>query len=169
MEPLAQLVLYVLVGLVLATAVGCAVALLRVILPGLARQSDRSLATLSAKRLIVVGALPLVGALLVLAALHAWALPPAAALLVVVPVGLLLVAGAMAALPKAGGDLVPGLRSPLARAVTGAVALGFALVTWAFQPLGLLVTSLIAAWFLGAGIGTVVPARGERPAEPPLT
>jgi hypothetical protein len=153
------------VGLLFWVGVGCAIALVRIVLPGLAGAADRSLAALSTSRLVVSGVLPIVGALLVTWAIAEAKVLPAVALLVWIPLCLLFFAGATAALPrigerlaKAGGDL-----SLVRRCVAGALAVGFASLTWLFWPLGLLVTLLLAGWILGAGLGLLAGRAVDRP------
>jgi hypothetical protein len=159
-DPLHALAAIVLVFFV-SIAVGCALAVLRVVLPGLARAADASLEGLGTARLFLMGVLPLIGAILLAQGAHALGLPAlvwVVGLGVALPVALLLLLGALAAVPHLGGRLLAssaGERSLLVRASVGGLALGLAGVTWLLPPLGALVTLLVAGWFLGAGLGTL--------------
>lgn len=167
-EHLLEVLLYVLVGLLGSVGVGAALALLRVILPGLAGAADRSLAATGTRRLLLMGALPVLGAALLgraVEALGAPALQFAYLLLIVVPLGLALVLGAMAALPHLGERLLERgtPRSALARSAGGGVALGLAATTVWVAPLFALVALVLLGWLLGIGLGAVV-GRSPRPA-----
>jgi hypothetical protein len=153
--PLANLVVALLGALLLSVGTGCALALLRIVLPGLAGRADRSLASLGAGRLVVTGVLPLVGALVLSAVATNAGAPPALALAWWIPLLLLAVAGAMAALPHAGERLLRAgsQASLLARAAVGGLVVGLAMATWFLPPLGLLVTLLVAGWLVGIGLG----------------
>jgi hypothetical protein len=155
-------------GLLLA-AVGCAgagaaVALLRVVLPAVARAADDALLLVSTSRALASGVLPLVGAMLVSWGLAGAGLPPAWGLVVWLPVLLLTVLGALAAVPHVGERLLAAgasVRSPLARAVFGAWAIGLAHATWVLPPVGLLVSLATAGWCLGVGLGIVAKGRNR--------
>jgi hypothetical protein len=152
---LANLLAVVLLALVLCVGVGCALALLRVILPGLARAADRSLGGLGATRLFVSGVLPLVGALVLAAVLADAGAPHGLVLVVWAPLLLLAVGGATAGVPHVGERLLRrgAEASLLARAVAGGLVVGLAMATWMLPPLGLLVTLLVAGWLVGIGLG----------------
>ena len=53
--------------------------------------------------------------------------------------------------------------SPLARAALGGLVVGLALTSWIIPPLGLLVSVLLSAWFVGIGLGALIrrTARAE--------
>jgi hypothetical protein len=161
-------------GLILAAlgfaGAGAAVALLRVVLPGVARAADDALLLVSTSRALVSGVLPLVGAMLVSWGLAGAGLPPAWSLLVWIPVLVLTVLGALAAVPHVGERLLAtgaSVRSPLARAVFGATAIGLAHATWVLSPLGLLVSLTTAGWCLGVGLGIVAKGRNRAAIIPP--
>lgn len=164
-QHLLEVLLYAVVGLIACAGVGAALAVLRVVLPGVAGAADRSVAATSTRRLLLMGALPVLGAALLgraVEALGAPALGVAYALLVVLPLGLALVAGAMGAVPWLGERLLERgtPRSPLARAAGGAVALGLAATTAWLPPLFALVALLVLGWLLGIGLGAL---GGRRP------
>lgn len=167
-EQLATLALYVLAGLLLSAGFGTAMAVLRVIVPAAATAADRSLGRASTRRLLLAGVLPLLAAALLGRALEALGSPAlllAYLLLIVVPLALALLLGALAAVPHLGERLwergTP--RSALGRAVGGGVALGLAATTLWIQPLFALVGLLLGGWLVGIGLGTVF----GRPATPP--
>jgi hypothetical protein len=151
--------------LLFLTGIGCAVGVIRVVLPGLARATDRSLAAAGTGRLVLAGVLPLVGAVLLLWAIHAAGLPGAVALVLALPLLLLAVLGATAAVPHLGARLLRGGESTslLARCVVGALVAGLSLATWALQPLGILVSLLLFGWMVGIGMGLFLRARDEVP------
>jgi hypothetical protein len=149
------------VGAVFFAGLGVATAVLRVVLPRLARAADASLAGLGTARMAVTGILPLVGAMLLTAAAAPAGAGGVVAIVVWLPIGLLTVAGSMAAVPHLGGRLLKsGADASLfARSAVGGIAVGLAMATWAVQALGLLVSLLLLGWFLGAGIGLLFPRR----------
>ena len=157
----------VLLAILFAIGIGCLVALLRVVFPGPARKADAALQRLGTGRLLLTGLLPTVGIALLGAAAgatHVQALVAVWAVVLLLPAALLMIVGALAAVPHLGAALLKGRedRSLLARCVVGTVVLGFALgASAALKPLGLLVAMIVAGWFLGAGLGVVF-----RPASP---
>jgi hypothetical protein len=160
--PLVNLVVALLGALLLSVGTGCAAALVRLILPGLAGRADRSLASLGGARLVVTGVLPLVGAL-VLSAVASNVGTPSLSLVLWVPLLLLAVAGAVAALPHVGERLLRAgpEASLLARATVGGLVVGLAMATWLLPPLGLLVTLLVAGWLVGIGLGGLWAPNGS--------
>jgi hypothetical protein len=168
-EALLGVLLYVVVGVVLSAGVGAALAVLRVVLPGLSRAADRSLAGVTTKRLVLSGLLPLLGAALLARAVEALGDPTlgyVVGLLVLVPLILFVVLGAMAALPHLGERLLERgtPRSALARAVGGGLVVGLAATTIWVPPLFALVALLVGGWLLGIGLGA---ALGRAPIAPP--
>ena len=164
-ETLLAVLLYVALGLLVAAGVGAAVATLRVILPGLASAADGALLGTRGKRLFLMGVLPLLGvALLTQVVVHAGhpTLGTLFGVLVLVPTGLLIVLGLLAALPHLGERLLERRhpRSPLARAVGGGVALGLCATTAWMPPFFALLLLLLGGWLLGIGLAT---ALGRRP------
>ena len=162
MTPLANLVVALAGALLLSVGTGCAAALLRLIVPGVAARADRSLASLGGARLVATGVLPLVGAL-ALSAVATNAGAPSLTLVLWVPLLLLAVVGAVAALPHVGERLLRAGQgaSLLARATVGGLVVGLAMATWILPPLGLLVTLLVAGWLVGVGLGTLWDPRRE--------
>jgi hypothetical protein len=168
-QVLLGVLLYVTIGFVLSAGVGAALAVLRVVMPGLSRAADHSLAGVTTKRLVLTGLLPLLGTALLMRAAQALDNPTVGwvvGLLVVVPVILFLVLGAMAAVPHLGERLLErgAPRSALGRAIGGGVAVGLAATTLWVPPLFALVALLVGGWLLGIGLGA---ALGRRPAALP--
>jgi hypothetical protein len=160
---------FVLVGI--GAGLGAALALLRVVLPGVARAADRSLEGLGTWRMLLTGLLPILGALLVATAVEASdsaVLRGALGLLVFLPGVLLAVAGAMSGVPFLGRRLLARGEEvgPLRQAMVGGAVLGLATVTFWIKPLGLAVALLVESWFLGIGLGTLLGRRSPSPAEP---
>jgi hypothetical protein len=158
-DPVRVLVVLVLLALGVV-GFGCALAVLRVILPHVASATDRSVQAMGTGRLLAMGVLPLVGAALLGAGVGQVGAPVLGwvyLLVVAVPLVLLVLAGAAAGVPHVGGALLlrGEERSPLARSVVGALVTALAMATWVWPPLGVLVTVLIVGWFLGAGLGAV--------------
>lgn len=148
-------------GLVAAAGVGCAVALVGAVVPRLKDGVDASARAAPAGRLWLVGCLALGGVLLALGALAkvgVAAVSVVAAIALGVPTLVLLLVGALGAIPLLGerllGDAGP-TASPLRRSVTASVAIGLGLLP-AFVPmlvpLGFLVGLVALAWPLGVGI-----------------
>lgn len=167
-EQLATLALYVLVGLLLSAGFGAAVAVLRVIVPPAAAGADRSLAHASTRRLLLAGVVPLLAAALLGRALEALGSPAlmlAYLVLVVVPLALALLLGALAAVPHLGERLLERgtPRSALARSVGGGVALGLAATTLWIQPLFALIALLLGGWLVGIGLGTLLGRPSAHP------
>jgi hypothetical protein len=160
-EQLLTILLVVVLSLIGSVGFGAVALLLRAILPGVGRAADASLARLGTRRLLLVGILPLVGAALLARAVHASdnrTVEGLYALLVALPLALATVVGAMAALPHLGGQVLrSGLEaSPLARASVGGLVTGLAMVSWLLPPLGVLVSALVAGWWIGIGLGGLV-------------
>lgn len=176
-ETLLTVLLYVVLGVLVAAGVGAAVATLRVVLPGLAGAADRALAATGGRRLLLMGVLPLLGVGL-LAQLAGASKDPTlggiVALGVLVPAGLLIVLGLLAALPHLGQRLLEGQRareeerprSALTRAVGGGIALGLAATTAWLPPFFALLALLVGGWLLGIGLSTLVGRRAATPADP---
>ena len=157
-EGLLRLLLVVVLALVVCLGVGAATLVLRVILPGVARSADASLARLSTKRLFLAGILPLIGAALLARGVEvsgSEVLGGIYGVVVLLPIGLATIAGAMAALPHLGTRALrtDSNASPLARAAVGGVVVGLALMTWPLPPLFVIVCVLLAGWLLGIGLG----------------
>ena len=155
-----------LVGVIVFAGIGASMAVLRVVLPGLARAVDQSVEGLSTGRMLLTGILPLVGAWLLGAAVHHAGdrtLVGAYALVVLLPLCLLTVTGALAAIPHLGARLLARGEdvSPLRRSLVGGLVVGLAGTTWVLPPLGALVSLFLFGWFLGIGLSTVF-----RPREP---
>ena len=49
--------------------------------------------------------------------------------------------------------------APLTRASLGGLVVGLALTSWIVPPLGMLVTVLLSAWFVGIGLGALIRRR----------
>jgi hypothetical protein len=168
-ETLLAVLLYVVLGLLVAAGVGAAVATLRVILPGLAGAADAALRDTRGRRLFLVGVLPLLGVALLtqlVAQTSQQTLGTLVGVLLLVPTGLLIVLGLLAALPHLGERLLERgrPRSPLARAVGGGVALGLAATTMWMPPFFALLLLLLGGWLLGIGLSTALGRRS--PAAP---
>lgn len=161
---LASVVLYAL----LVASIGCALAVVRIIFPGPARLADEAAKRLHTWRLLLTGLLPIVGAgLLGFAAKQSGveALTVVWAIVIALPVAILSLIGATAAVPHLGAGVLKGGEdhSLLARSITGALVLGFALgaVALVFPKLAPLPGVVVAGWFLGAGLGVVFRTRPE--------
>ena len=160
LDHLLGLLAVLVLGVVLFAGLGAALAVLRVVLPGLARAADRSVEGLSTGRMVLTGVLPLVGALLLGAAVHHAgdrALGAVYALVVGLPLSLLTITGALSALPHLGARLLKeGVEtSLLRRSLVGGLVAGLAGTTWARPPLGILVSLFLLGWFLGIGLSTL--------------
>ncbi len=163
-KQLAQVALVILLGVMVALGMGGATALIRVILPGVAKATDASVRRLSTSRLLLFGVVPLVGSWLI-----AWGVGATGnavlggvyALLVGIPVFLAVVAGMLAALPHIGAHLLKDGNEAgmLKRCLVGGLVLGLSQITWILPPLGLLVGVLLLSWFTGIGAGSVVRPR----------
>jgi len=160
-----QVLAAVLLAIVLTVGVGCLLAVLRVIFPGPARLADAGVARLDTGRLLLTGLLPVVGAGLLGAAAeatHVQALVVVWCVVILLPIALLMLVGAMACVPHLGAGLLKDgeQRSLLARAITGALVLGLASgAAAALRPLAPFVGVILAGWFLGAGLGVVFRPR----------
>ncbi len=154
-------------GVLLVVGLGCLLAVLRIIFPGPARKADAALERLSTGRLLLTGLLPVVGIGLLGAAAeatHVEALVVVWVVALLLPAALLMIVGALAAVPHLGAGLLRSRddRSLLARSVVGALVLGLALgASAALGPLVHFVGMIVAGWFLGAGLGVIF-----RPASP---
>ena len=107
-EQLLTILLVVVLSLIGSIGFGAVALLLRAILPGVGRTADASLARLGTKRLLLVGILPIVGAALIGRAVEAVnndVVGGIYGLVVVLPLGLATLVGAMAALPYLGGQV----------------------------------------------------------------
>lgn len=160
-EELLTILLVVVLSLIGAIGFGAVALLLRTILPGVGTSADASLARLGTKRLLLAGVLPIIGAGLVARAVetaHNPTIEGIYALVVALPLALALLVGAMAAIPHLGGQVLRSgaEASPLARATTGGLVTGLAMVSWLLPPLGVLVTVLLAGWWIGIGLGGLV-------------
>ncbi len=167
---LAQVVLVILLGALVAVGFGGAMALLRVVIPGVAKAGDASVARLSTSRLLLLGVAPFVGSWLIgwgVAAAGNEVLGGIYAVLVGIPIFLAAVAGMMTALPHIGARLLKdgddvGM---LKRCLVGGLVLGLSLITWVLVPLGLFVSVVLTSWFIGIGAGAVVrPPQAAAPA-----
>lgn len=156
----------VLLLLVVFAGVGCVFLVIRVILARPTARADEALGALGTPRLFLTGVLPLIGAALLGHASEAGgqATQIAFALLVGLPLALLVLLGGAAAVPHLGRQVLRGRREPtlLAAAIVGALVLGLAGaaagVLGKEGGLAILVL-LVASWFLGAGLGAVLPGR----------
>ena len=168
---LQQVVAVVLVVLVVSGAVGMASLLTRIMLPGLARRADDARERLSTRLLFVSGVLPLVGGALLARGAELTGSKAAEGLVmlvVVLPLLLAVLIGALAAIPYVGRQALQRSEdpTPLAAAIAGGVVVGFSLALWPLAPaLALIVTLLLSGWWCGIGLGTLLPARS--PAAPP--
>jgi hypothetical protein len=145
---------------ILVAGLGCALAVLRIIVPGPARAAENALEELGTGRLLLMGVLPLVGVMALGGAVGAAGVPALHwifGLLVFIPAALLILLGALGGVPMLGARLLSRRedRSLLSRSVTGALVLGLAMASWVVPPLGALVSLAVAGWFLGAGLGAV--------------
>jgi hypothetical protein len=152
--------------LLAAAGIGSALAVLRIVVPGPGEAAERAARGLGPRRLLLLGVLPLVGAVLLAHAVGALpegtrtGLGIAYLLVVALPLGLLLLAGAAGAVPYLGGRLLGDReRSLWARAVAGAVALALCGWTAVLPPLLALVSALVLGWFLGAGLAALLARR----------
>mgnify|MGYP001819043700 FL=1 len=160
----------VLLLVVLLGGVGCIFLVIRVILAGPTARADEALATLGTPRLFLTGVLPLLGAALLghASQFGGQVAQGAFALLVGLPALLLVLLGGAAAIPYLGRQVLRGRREPtlLAAAVVGAIVLGLAGAAAAVltKEGGVAILSLlVASWFLGAGLGAILPARSRAP------
>jgi hypothetical protein len=160
--------LYAVLGALVSVGLGAAVATLRVILPGLCGLADGALARIGGRRLLLAGVLPLLGAALLgqaVAQVGEQGLAGVYALVVLLPVGLLMLLGLLAALPhlgeRLGGERGPS--SPLARAALGGLALGLAATTAWLPPLFGVVALVLGGWLLGIGLTAVFGRRAPAP------
>lgn len=158
---LLAVILVLVLGCLLSAALGIALAVVRVVLPPIAHAGDRTLASGRTGRVLVAGILLLAGALLLSIAGQRIGQKWVEAVLVLgvwVPLLLAAIAGALAAVPHLGRELLRRRpdRSPILEAAIGGLALGLSQVTWIFKPLGLLVTVLLAAWLVGIGVRAVI-------------
>ena len=145
----------------LCLGVGGAIALLRVILPGVTQAADASAERLGTRRLMLGGVLPMLGVALIGAALGQANNPVLGgvyALVLVLPLGLALLAGAVGGIPRIGARLLKdgAEAGELKRCLVGAVVLGLSALTLVIPPLGALVMFLATAWLVGIGVGAVI-------------
>lgn len=158
-------------GLLAAAGVGCAVALVGAVVPRLRDGVDAAARGASAGRLWLVGCLALGGVLLALAALAKTGVPAVstiAAIALGLPTAVLLLVGALGAIPLLGERLLGAggaTASPLRRSVTASVAIALGLLP-AFVPplvpLGILVGLVALAWPLGVGLQAASRVVGRR-------
>jgi hypothetical protein len=155
------IVAMVLGGLLAAAGVGCAVALVGAVVPRLRDGVEASARAASPGRLWLVGCLGLGGVLLALAALAKTGVPAVsvvAAILLAVPALVLLLVGALGAIPLLGERLLGtagAAASPLRRCVTASVTVAVGLLPACvptLAPLGFLVGLVALGWPLGVGI-----------------
>ena len=164
-QELLQLVLLLPLAITAALGLGAATLVIRIILPGVAAATDRSLADLGTLRLFVMGVLPIVGAGLLARGVEL-ANHEIVSLLFVVLVGIPLVlawtGGFTAGLNHIGQKVLRdgADASPLKRGALGGLVVGFALASWIIPPLGLVVSVLLSAWFVGIGLGALIRRRG---------
>ncbi|MFV1957941.1 MAG: hypothetical protein ACC662_00875 [Planctomycetota bacterium] len=157
----------VVLALVVFAGVGSLLLVLRVIFPRPAAAADRALARLSTGRLLLTGFLPLIGAVLLGMAIGRAGpfVGGVYAVLVLLPLFLLALLGAVAAVPYLGRAVLRPLgEAPplLVAALLGAIVLGLAgaAVALAGREAGIVLFSiLVGGWFLGAGLGTVLGPR----------
>jgi hypothetical protein len=173
-ETLLAVLLYLVLGVLVAAGVGAAVATVRVVLPGLAGAADRALEATGGRQLLLMGVLPLMGVGLLGQAAASADQPTFTRIFavgVVVPAALLVLLGLLAALPHLGQRLLEGPRtsesarprSALARAVGGGIALGLAATTAWLPPLFAVLALLVGGWLLGIGLSTLVGRRRAPP------
>lgn len=163
-EELLQLVLLVPLAAVACLGIGAASLVVRIILPGVAAATDRSLARMGTGRLFVMGVLPIVGAGLLARGVELAGQPWVSGLFLLL-VGIPLVLAWMGGFTA--GVLHIGTRvlrrdadvAPLRRASLGGLVVGLALVSWIVPPLGMVVTVLLSAWFVGIGLGALIRRR----------
>lgn len=163
-EELLQVLLLVVLGAVACLGLGAATLVIRIILPRPAAALDRSLARLGTGRLFLMGVLPLVGAGLLARGVELARhdlLSAAYLLLVAIPLVLAWIGGFLAGLMHIGAKVrrADSDASPLARAALGGLVMGLALTSWIVPPLGLLVSLLLSAWFVGIGLGALIKRR----------
>lgn len=163
-DTLANLLMLFVAVVVLGVGTGAGVATLRVIVPGVATRTDVSVRRLGFARLLATGVLPLIGTILIAAALgQAHSKPAETVFLVVIgiPLFLALLVGAMGALPHLGARLLKDgdEAGVLKQALTGGAVIGLSGATWVLAPLGGFLTFVIAGWFVGVGLGSLFPGR----------
>lgn len=165
---LGQLLVGIVVGLLLVAGIGSLIGLLRVIFAGPARAADAAVQRLHTGRLLLTGVLPLVGAGLLGVAAEATgseAVQIVWGVVIGLPVMVLIAVGALAAIPHLGSRLLArgreSERSLLARCIGGALVLILALgpLVWGVKQIAPVVGVLVAAWFLGTGLGTIFRPR----------
>ncbi|MDA1195143.1 MAG: hypothetical protein O2894_08150 [Planctomycetota bacterium] len=160
-DSLVQVLLGIILAAIACVGLGAATLLIRIMLPGVARAADASIARLGSKRLFLTGLLPLVGAGLL--ARGAGAIGGEAAglvllFLVILPLGLAWVLGLVAGLPHIGAKALraDSTAAPLGRAAMGGLVAGLAMTSWALPPLGVCISLLLSAWFVGIGLGALI-------------
>lgn len=172
METLGNLLLLSVAVVFLGLGLGAGTATLRVVLPGVADRADASVRRLGFVRLLLTGVLPLIGTALIGMAVekaHSQAVETAFIILVVIPLFLALIAGAMAALPHLGARLLKDgdEAGVLRQALVGGGVIGLAGTTWVVPPLGGFLSFVVLGWLVGAGMGTVFPAHAAPPKPEP--
>ncbi len=165
---LGQVLVGVILGLFLVAGVGSLLGLFRVMFPGPTRAADAAVLRLGTGRLLLTGVLPIVGAGLLGVAAEATgseAVQIVWGIVFGLPAMILIAVGGLAVVPHLGGRLIarsPGQeRSVLAKCVAGALVLVLAIGTlgWAAKPIAPIIGVLVAAWFLGTGLGTIFRPR----------
>jgi hypothetical protein len=159
-QGLLQVLLIVILILIGCVGTGATALLLRIILPGVARSADASLARLGTGRLVFGGVLPLIGVALGARGVQVTGSPVLGglfALVVVLPLAVALLLGAMAALPHLGAQVLraDANPSPIVCASVGGLLIGLAGASWLLPPLGVAVSVLFAGWLLGIGLGAM--------------
>lgn len=163
-QELLQLVLLLPLAIAASLGLGAATLVIRVILPGVAEATDRSLTGLGMARLFGMGVLPIVGAGLMARGVELLGnayVGLAFVVLVGIPLVLAWTGGFTAGLHHIGTKVLRAGEeaSPLKRGAVGGLVVGFALASWIIPPLGLVVSVLLSAWFVGIGLGALIRRR----------
>lgn len=152
----------VLLAVLVVVGLACFLAVLRVMFPGPTRKADLAVGRLTTGRLLLTGLLPLVGT-----GLLGWAAEASGVealgivwgVVIFLPLAVLSLVGAMAAIPHLGAGLLSrgSERSLLARTIVGSLVLGFALGTVgaALKPVAPFLLAVVLGWFLGVGLGVL--------------
>jgi hypothetical protein len=152
----------------LAAGLGLAgmVALLRVILPGVARAADRAASHGRTRNIGLLGLLPIVGVVLLAAGLDRLGSKAAMDILSLViglPLLLFVLAGTLGAVPFIGRRVLAGGDDAgvLKQSAAGGIVLALACVTRLVEPLFALLVFLVAGWLLSIGLGALKGAPRE--------